>query len=120
MLVEVIEHLDPEPLAALGPAVFGRLRPPLVVVTTPNRGLNGVMAASGVRLLHNGLRNRDHRFEWCDCRGCQAVLAFHRASILGYGLPCGLVLHTCHECLPARHAYIGICMQMGLHVLQDT
>jgi len=65
VLVEVVEHLDPEPLAALGPAVFGRLRPPLVVVTTPDAGYNEVMAAAGVRLLHNGLRNRDHRFEWC-------------------------------------------------------
>ena len=65
MLVEVVEHLDPEPLAALGPAVFGRLRPPLVVVTMPDIGYNELMAAVGVRLLHNGLRNRDHRFEWC-------------------------------------------------------
>jgi len=44
--------------------VFGRLRPPLVVVTTPDAGYNEVMSAAGVRLLHNGLRNRDHRFEW--------------------------------------------------------
>ena len=65
VLVEVVEHLDPEPLAALGPAVFGRLRPPLVVITTPDAGYNEVMATAGVRLLHNGLRNRDHRFEWC-------------------------------------------------------
>ena len=28
-----------------------------------------VMAAAGggQLLLHNGLRNRDHRFEWCGC-----------------------------------------------------
>ena len=65
VLVEVVEHLDPGPLAALGPSVFGRLRPKMVVVTTPNAGYNAVMAAAGVWLLHNELRNRDHRFEWC-------------------------------------------------------
>lgn len=65
VLIEVIEHLDPGPLADLAPALLGTLQPPLLLVTTPNRSYNGVMEAVGLRPLHNGLRNRDHRFEWC-------------------------------------------------------
>ena len=92
VLVEVVEHLDPGPLAALGPAVFGRLRPPLVVVTTPDAGYNKVMAAVGVRLLHNGLRNRDHRFEWClqDVLYCLSA----RACVLLSQPPATLVVTT--------------------------
>ena len=65
VLIEVIEHLDPGPLAALAPALLGALRPRVLVVSTPNRSYNAVMAAMGLPLLHNGLRNCDHRFEWC-------------------------------------------------------
>lgn len=65
VLIEVIEHLDPGPLDSLGAALLGALQPTLLVVSTPNRSYNAVLAAAGLRLLHNGLRNRDHRFEWC-------------------------------------------------------
>ena len=60
VLMEVIEHLDPERLPALEHAVFAAAAPATVVVTTPNAEHNvrfdGLPAGS--------FRHRDHRFEW--------------------------------------------------------
>ena len=70
VLIEVIEHLDPVPLAALAPALLGGLQPRILVVSTPNRSYNAVMEAEGLPLLHNELRNRDHRFEWYASSSC--------------------------------------------------
>jgi 3' terminal RNA ribose 2'-O-methyltransferase Hen1 len=60
VLCEVIEHLDPPRLAALERVVFGSAKPPIVIVTTPNREYN-VMWES---LPAGTMRHRDHRFEW--------------------------------------------------------
>ncbi len=60
VLMEVVEHLDPDRLPALEHAVFGAAAPPTVVVTTPNAEYN-------VRypdLPPGAFRHRDHRFEW--------------------------------------------------------
>ena len=60
VLMEVIEHLDPDRLPALEHAVFGYARPVNVIVTTPNIEHN-------VRYLDlpaGAMRHRDHRFEW--------------------------------------------------------
>lgn len=64
-MVEVIEHLDPEPLGLVPELLLARLRPPVAVVTTPNSEYNPVLAAKGGGLLANNMRNSDHRFEWC-------------------------------------------------------
>ncbi|PZO44553.1 MAG: 3' terminal RNA ribose 2'-O-methyltransferase Hen1 [Pseudanabaena frigida] len=59
-LIEVIEHLDLNRLAAMERVVFEFARPKSVIITTPNIEYN-------VRFenLPNGkLRHRDHRFEW--------------------------------------------------------
>ncbi|WP_308166609.1 3' terminal RNA ribose 2'-O-methyltransferase Hen1 [Nocardia albiluteola] len=60
VLMEVIEHVDPPRLTALGRAVFGAAAPNAVIVTTPNGEYN---------VLYEGLpagkfRHTDHRFEW--------------------------------------------------------
>ena len=59
LLVEVVEHIDPDRLATVERNVFGFARPGAVVVTTPNVEHN-------VRygLEPGQLRHRDHRFEW--------------------------------------------------------
>lgn len=59
-LVEVIEHLDPERLAALEQVVFGEARPSTVIVTTPNAEYNRLFPG----LAAGGMRHPDHRFEW--------------------------------------------------------
>jgi len=58
VLMEVVEHLDPERLPALEHAVFGAARPATVVVTTPNVEHNVRYPLAGA------LRHPDHRFEW--------------------------------------------------------
>ena len=59
LLVEVIEHLEPDRIASLEATVFGAARPEHVVVTTPNQEYNQVYG-----LTEGQLRHRDHRFEW--------------------------------------------------------
>ncbi|MCL2000436.1 MAG: 3' terminal RNA ribose 2'-O-methyltransferase Hen1 [Planctomycetes bacterium] len=71
-VVEVIEHLDIPRLAAFERVLFGFAKPPLVVVTTPNKEYNAhyglidtVNTTPKDDLRHlRGLRHGDHRFEW--------------------------------------------------------
>lgn len=58
-LVEVLEHLDPARLSGLENAVFRRIRPRRMVMTTPNREYNAVYG-----LAPGELRHPHHRFEW--------------------------------------------------------
>ncbi|BBB00767.1 hypothetical protein RVR_7900 [Actinacidiphila reveromycinica] len=60
VLSEVVEHLDPPRLPALGYAVFGAARPGTVVVTTPNAEYN----VRWESLPAGHVRHADHRFEW--------------------------------------------------------
>ena len=59
-LVEVIEHLDENRLAALEAVVFGQARPAHVFVTTPNADYNQLFE----KLSAGEFRHDDHRFEW--------------------------------------------------------
>jgi 3' terminal RNA ribose 2'-O-methyltransferase Hen1 len=60
VLMEVIEHVDPERLPALERAVFGFAAPATVLVTTPNAEYNVHFET----LPAGAMRHRDHRFEW--------------------------------------------------------
>lgn len=60
LLLEVVEHLDPERLPALEDAVFAVARPRTVVVTTPNAEYDARLPPRPP----GALRSRDHRFEW--------------------------------------------------------
>jgi 3' terminal RNA ribose 2'-O-methyltransferase Hen1 len=59
-LSEVVEHLDPDRLAALEQVVFQHARPRVVVITTPNREYNAKFEG----MAPGQLRHADHRFEW--------------------------------------------------------
>ena len=59
-LIEVIEHIEPNRLDTLEEVVLGRIRPAILLVTTPNREYNVLYPG----LEEGGLRHRDHRFEW--------------------------------------------------------
>jgi SAM-dependent methyltransferase len=60
VLMEVLEHVDPQRLPAVARTVFGWARPNTVVVTTPNAEYN----VHYKNLFPGALRHRDHRFEW--------------------------------------------------------
>ncbi|OUE17867.1 bifunctional 3-demethylubiquinone-9 3-methyltransferase/ 2-octaprenyl-6-hydroxy phenol methylase [Clavibacter michiganensis] len=60
VLMEVIEHVDPDRHAALEASVFGSASPAAVVVTTPNAEHNALYPG----LAPGALRHPDHRFEW--------------------------------------------------------
>ena len=59
-VVEVIEHLDENRLAAFEQVVFARARPGAVLLTTPNADYNQRYEA----LAAGDFRHHDHRFEW--------------------------------------------------------
>ena len=59
VLIETIEHIDPGCLSQLERAVFGTMRPRMVVVTTPNAEFNPLLGVPQHRFRHP-----DHRFEW--------------------------------------------------------
>jgi small RNA 2'-O-methyltransferase len=59
VLVETIEHIEPARLSLVERSLFARLRPALVVITTPNRDCNERLGVAP-----NALRHRDHCFEW--------------------------------------------------------
>lgn len=60
VLMEVIEHVDPDRLASVELSVFGHARPNAVVVTTPNAEYNSLYPS----LAAGRFRHPDHRFEW--------------------------------------------------------
>ena len=59
-VIEVIEHLDIGRLAAFERVLFEFAKPPVVVLTTPNREYN----LNYNILNEDNLRHGDHRFEW--------------------------------------------------------
>jgi len=59
-VIEVIEHLDMSRLAAFERVLFEFAKPPVVILTTPNREYNVKYENVG----EGGLRHSDHRFEW--------------------------------------------------------
>ena len=58
--IEVIEHLDPNRLAAFERVLFQCARPRLALITTPNVEYN----VNYPFLAEGRLRHSDHRFEW--------------------------------------------------------
>lgn len=60
VLVEVIEHLDPDRLPLVERIVFGETAPKSVIVTTPNVEHNALFP----NLPAGAMRHPDHRFEW--------------------------------------------------------
>lgn len=59
VLLDVIEHIQPEELSKLEIAVFRAWRPPQVLITTPNADANDYLGVPRGRRRH-----WDHRFEW--------------------------------------------------------
>ena len=80
VLMEVVEHIEPERLGALEHSVFGYAQPRFVVVTTPNAEYNSLYPG----LHEDAFRHPDHRFEWT--RSEFARWTANVASRYGYGV----------------------------------
>jgi 3' terminal RNA ribose 2'-O-methyltransferase Hen1 len=78
VLMEVIEHVDPDRHGALEASVFGSAAPRAVVVTTPNAEHNALYPG----LAEGAMRHPDHRFEWT--RAEFAAWAARVADRFGY------------------------------------
>ena len=59
-VIEVIEHLDMARLTAFERVLFEFAKPPVIVITTPNKEYNVNYGFS----YEKDLRHSDHRFEW--------------------------------------------------------
>ncbi len=75
LLVETIEHVDPDRLSALERAVFGGRCARTVVVTTPNGEFNPLLGVPASRFRHP-----DHRFEWDRAKFAQWTRGVARRS----------------------------------------
>lgn len=60
VLMEVIEHIDPERLPAVERSVWGAAHPAAVIVTTPNADYTPIYP----NLTSGAMRHPDHRFEF--------------------------------------------------------
>lgn len=87
-LIEVIEHMNVGDLPALVQCVFQRVRPHLVVVTTPNADFNKFFPNH----TPGTFRHWDHKFEWTAeefQQWCQGVVEEHpeyKVEFSGCGL----------------------------------
>ncbi|TZG39546.1 methyltransferase domain-containing protein [Halomonas eurihalina] len=84
-MVETIEHVLPEKLSAVEQAVFGEMRPSLLIMTTPNREYNPLYD-----MEPGELRDADHKFEWDRARFREWVSGVawrngYRVTISGIG-----------------------------------
>ncbi len=85
-VVEVIEHIEPSRLAAFEQVLFGRARPGLIVLSTPNAEYNELFES----LPAGQLRHADHRFEWtraqfADWAGTVAARHGYQVRLSGVG-----------------------------------
>ncbi|MFP4278440.1 MAG: methyltransferase domain-containing protein [Halochromatium sp.] len=104
ILVETIEHIDPRELAQVEQALFARMRPRTVIVTTPNAEYNPLL-----KVPPNRFRHPDHRFEWDRARfqrWARGVAQRH-----GYSLR--------HRDIGGVHSLYGGASQMALFRRED-
>jgi len=77
-VIEVIEHLDIPRLTAFERVLFEFAKPPIIILTTPNREYN----ANYEKLPQGEVRHSDHRFEWTRAEFCS--WAEENAKKFGY------------------------------------
>jgi 3' terminal RNA ribose 2'-O-methyltransferase Hen1 len=104
VLIETIEHIDPERLSRLEQAVFSEMRPANVVVTTPNAEFNPLLGVPSHRFRHP-----DHRFEWDRARFRKWARGV--AVRNGYDGAC--------QDIAGRHAALGGASQMAVFRIVD-
>lgn len=105
VLVETIEHLEPDLLSRLERTLFLQMRPRTIVVTTPNAEFNHLLGVPPHRFRHP-----DHRFEWD--RPCFRRWASSAARRHGYVVTC--------EDIAGSHPRLGGASQMAVFAAGDA
>jgi hypothetical protein len=104
VLIETIEHIDPERLSCLERAVFAEMRPANVVVTTPNAEFNPLLGVPSHRFRHP-----DHRFKWDRARFRRWARGL--AARNGYRVDC--------QDIAGLHGALGGASQMAVFQIVD-
>lgn len=104
VLVETIEHIDPDHLSRLERAVFHTMRPQVVIVTTPNAEFNPLLGVPAHRFRHP-----DHRFEWSRARFRQWCERAARSAGYDVGF---------HD-IAGAHPQLGGASQMAIFKTRD-
>ena len=76
IMLETLEHIEPGRLSRVEDTVFRALRPPLVIITTPNKEYNPIHGMADHEIRHPG-----HFFEWTRAQfrsWCEGVAGRHR------------------------------------------
>ncbi|MEX2450676.1 MAG: methyltransferase [Rhodospirillales bacterium] len=102
VLIETIEHIDPHRLSVLERAVFAKMRPGTIIITTPNAEFNRLLGVP----IHR-FRHPDHRFEWDRAKFQRWVRGV--ASRNGYNV-------TCRD-IAGSHLALGGASQMAIFKL---
>lgn len=101
--IELIEHLYDDTLYALREVIFGRTKPYIVIITTPNVEFNVMFEMEG-----RPFRHEDHKFEWTRAQfqtWCDRITAKYKnywVKYTGVGAP------------PADRKDIGFCTQIAI------
>jgi 3' terminal RNA ribose 2'-O-methyltransferase Hen1 len=104
-MVETIEHVAPAHLSRVERAVFAKLRPAVVVMTTPNREYNVLYG-----MAEGDFRHPDHQFEWDRPR--------FQSWATGVGERNGY--RVAFEDVGPAHAWLGSPTQMGVFRLNGA
>lgn len=105
VMLESFEHLPPERLSLWEGAILRRLRPQLLLLTTPNADFNPLLGVPAGRRRH-----RDHRFEWGRARFRTWAAGAARRN--GYEV-------ACHD-MAGAHPDLGGASQMAVFRLAHT
>ena len=99
VLLETVEHIDPQRLSVLERALFQTLRPAVVVITTPNAEYNPLLGIAA-----HSFRHPEHRFEWDRAKFRSWAQGVARRN--GYRVIC--------SDLAGHHPIVGGATQMGV------
>lgn len=106
-MVEIIEHLVPDVLAAAVVNVFGNINPRAVVLTTPNADFNVLFPN------FSGFRHWDHKFEWTRTefqQWCTDIASRYDYTVEYSGIGQA----------PADSTHLGCCSQAAVFTRKST
>ena len=107
-MVELIEHLYPDDLAKCITTVFAKIKPKMVLITTPNQEFNVVFQDTNIlNGKHSKFRHWDHKFEWTQ----QEFQFWCQSEILDKFTDYELIFYGGLGQPPEHYSNVGYCTQ---------